>query len=187
MTSAPICSPADFSVRQLRSWADLIGNERAKKSALKIVQYPGIPPKMFVAGPPGSGKSCTINHACRWAACRNPQGDEPCGSCPGCRSFTASHRDAGLFSYLRDVDNPCPFHYLPINCRNTTPAQIHELLDAIKHLEGRRHIHLEESGWPIPMRSAFFRRMATSRRKQAVSYFAATLGYRRRDWGVSMR
>jgi hypothetical protein len=144
MTSETAPQNADFSTQHLRSWNDLTGNEHAKKSALAIIRHPGTPPKMFLAGPSASGKSTTIDHACRVAACYNSQGDEPCGVCPGCKKFTATHRDTGLLAYFRDPDNPRPLHYLPINCRNTTPTQIHDELFDIKHVIGQRIIHLEE-------------------------------------------
>jgi hypothetical protein len=135
---------ADFSVRPLSTWSDLIGNEDARRVALRVLRYSGPTPKMMLAGPSGSGKSTTINHVCRTGACYQPRGDEPCLECKGCREFKVGERVTGLFAQS-DWENPCPFHYLPLNCRNITPTVLHHELETIRHETGLRVIHLEEA------------------------------------------
>lgn len=138
----------DFSTRPLDNLDDLMACDRAKAAALSVLRHRGVPPKMFLAGPAGSGKSTIINGICKLAACEHPEGDRACGQCQGCRDFQklGLKRSTGIFADLEAGDRR-PFHYLPLNCRNLTRAAIHEEIEAIRNRDhGLRIIHLEEAG-----------------------------------------
>lgn len=137
----------DFSVRPLDNLDDLMACDKAKVAALKVLRHPTIPPKMFLTGPAGSGKSTIINGICKLAACQDPNGDRACGRCDGCRDFQTYglKRSTGIFADLEAVDRR-PFHYLPLNCRNFTRAKIHDEIETIRDRKhGLRIIHLEEA------------------------------------------
>lgn len=132
----------DFSVRPLNSIDDLVGNEEAMGRALRILRWQGTPPRMALLGPSGSGKSTTINYVCMLAHCNQPNGNVTCGQCQGCKRVKVGHNEIGVFAYADDFDRP--IHYLPINCRNVTPARLHYDLECIREMQGIRIIHLEE-------------------------------------------
>jgi hypothetical protein len=135
---------ADFSVHSLTLWDDLIGNERAKRILPTIIHRPGIPPKVFLAGPAGSGKSTLIEHLCATLMCYNPKGNDPCGQCTGCHTFKPGHRNSGMFASA-DWGQPTPVHYVALNCRNTTFAILEAELNGIRIVDGQRIVHLEEA------------------------------------------
>jgi hypothetical protein len=135
----------ELATREIRRWADVLGNHEAKRKVLAIMRHPGATAKMFLAGPSGSAKSTLINHACRVAACHSVVADDPCGHCHGCDHFQEKHRDEGLFAILNSGSEANAFHYLYINCRSTTPARLHDELESVRHLDGLRIIHLEEA------------------------------------------
>lgn len=98
MTSNADLPRADFSEHSQSRWEDLIGSERAKQSALAVMHYRGVPPKMFLTGPAGSGKSSIINHLCATAACYEPKGNDPCGQW---RAARRSSRAIETLGFLR--------------------------------------------------------------------------------------
>jgi len=124
--------------------AEDIGNEQLKEAIRKILRWRGTPPKLFVAGPSGSGKSATIDLLCKRLGCHKPQQGDPCGKCLGCREFKLGHRNHGLFAEI-DWDDPVKFHYIHVNCRNETSATIHDELESIRYSGGIRVVHLEEA------------------------------------------
>lgn len=132
----------EFSGRPLDTIDDLIGNEEAMKRARRILHWRGAPPEMALFGLPGSGKSTTINYVCALAHCHQPVENVPCGKCSGCDRFKVGRREAGFFAYHLDFEHPV--HYLPINCRNVTPARLHMELDYLREMQGLRIIRLEE-------------------------------------------
>jgi hypothetical protein len=134
----------DLSVHSLTRWDDLIGNEEAKRGLARMIQYRGIPPKVFLAGPAGSGKSTIINHQCKVAACHQPNGTDPCGHCSRCQKFIPGHRNTGIFAAM-EWDSAVQLHYLSLNCRNITAAVLHNELESIRNVDGIRIVHLEEA------------------------------------------
>lgn len=147
MTADELDGFDDFSIRPVNKLDDVLGCEDAKAAALGVLEHSRKPPKMFLAGPPGSGKSTIINEICRFAACEEPHGDRACHRCIGCLEFQewGRHRTTGIFA--EDTGRRRPFNYLPINCRNFTSARIHEEIEAIRtRNHALRVIHLEEAG-----------------------------------------
>ncbi len=144
MSSTTKVHPTDFGVMPLTTWADLRGNSLAMRAVQRVLFDPDCPSKLMICGPSGSGKSTVANHGCKLAACYEPAGDEPCNSCKGCRTFYPGKDHCGTFA-AADFDQPEPFHYLPINCRNITAARIHDLLDSIRFVDGVRVVHIEEA------------------------------------------
>jgi len=137
----------DFSIRPVESLDDVLACDDAKAAALGVLRHRNKPPKMFLAGPPGSGKSTIINEICRYSACEQPTGDRACHRCQGCLEFQewGVHRTTGIFA--EDTKRRRPFNYLPLNCRNFTRAQIHEEIEVLRHRDhSLRVIHLEEAG-----------------------------------------
>lgn len=149
MTRMPLEQFHDFSIRPTVGPEDIMACEAAKNAILKVMNHPGVPPKLFLTGPPGSGKSSLIHSAVRLVACQSPDGLVPCRTCKGCQSFQATGEKCttGLFSEFAYWDCDRPIDYLAINCRNTTVAAIEEEFEALR---GRTHalriIHLEEAG-----------------------------------------
>ncbi len=138
----------DFSVRPIDNLEDLMACDKAKTAALSVLKHAGTPPKLFLTGPAGSGKSTVINGICKLAACEYPSNDRACGGCDGCRDFRkwGMKRSTGIFADLEAGDRR-PFHYLPLNCRNMTRARIHDEIEVIRDRDhGLRIIHLEEAG-----------------------------------------
>lgn len=133
----------DFTIKPLDSWKNLIGNEELRKTVVALLRHSGAKPRVFVAGPPGSGKSTVINYACKLAGCLAPIGEEPCGKCQGCREYGTPNPSYALYAYAVSLDRPV--HYLPINCRRTTVAALHEQIDDFRFFHGTRIIHLEEA------------------------------------------
>jgi hypothetical protein len=142
MSSIDNAVGGEFSVRPLEAVEDLIGNEKAMNRALCILRWQGALPRLALFGPSGSGKSTTVNYVCALAHCHQPTGNVPCGKCKGCERMKVGHREVGIFAYVLDPNRTV--HYLPINCRNITPAGLHRELEYIREMEGLRLIHLEE-------------------------------------------
>jgi hypothetical protein len=122
----------------------LIGNERANRAVHNIIRLPGAPPKTFLAGPTGSGKTTVLNNAFAWRVCVQPQGNKPCGQCDECKDFRPGYSQAGFFVRNYDVKG-VPVNHLVINCRNITAPAIDRCLEQLRGIDGIRLIHLEEA------------------------------------------
>jgi len=148
MQLTPTDPQHDFSIRPLDGLDDLLECRKAKASVLKVLRHPGVPPKLFLTGPPGSGKTSLIRAGVQFIACQRPQGLKPCGVCPGCVAFRSTNygRMTGLHSDFAYWDAGRPLDYLVINCRNASVAEIEDHLQGIRHrTHALRVIHLEEA------------------------------------------
>lgn len=138
----------DFSVRPLDGLDDLLACEQAKSAVLGVLKHPGVPPKLSLLGPPGSGKSTIVNGAVRLIACESPLGHRPCGGCVGCEAFSETGGKATFGLHADTLYQRCkrPIDFLQINCRSTTIEKIRkQILQVQGRLSSLRIIHLEEA------------------------------------------
>jgi DNA polymerase III delta prime subunit len=138
----------DFSVQPHDTLDAILGCEKAKKALLTVLRHPGVPPKLFLAGPPGSGKSSLVRAGLALIACDHPVGDRPCTRCPGCIAFrsTGGRTRTGFFADHEYQECRRPIDYLRFNCRTATIAEIEKGLKGIRwRQDALRIIHLEEA------------------------------------------
>ena len=97
---------ADFSVHNAVELDDLVGNQRAKETVRRVMCHPGVPPKKFLAGPAGSGKSSIVDCDCKLVACHHPRGDRPCGDATAVDTSSRDTATQDSLSWVGSLDSP---------------------------------------------------------------------------------
>lgn len=148
MTVPPPDLYHDFGVRPLDSLDDLLACEQAKSAVLSVLKHPFVPPKLFLQGPPGSGKSTIVNGAIRLTACEALRGHRACDSCPGCEAYSETGGRTATSLLADSYYKRCKktIDLLVINCRSTTIEKIRKQISSLRRRSASlRIIHLEEA------------------------------------------
>lgn len=76
------------------SFAELLGQNKAITLLTRAVTSGRLAHAYLFAGPDGVGKNTAARALASVLLCRNPNGLEPCGTCPGCRKYlSGNHPD----------------------------------------------------------------------------------------------
>ena len=76
------------------SFAEIIGQDKAKKMLHRAVEQGRLAHAFLFKGPMGVGKKTFARTFAAALNCQNPAGHEPCGRCSSCLKFHAgSHPD----------------------------------------------------------------------------------------------